>query len=179
MSSPAMCLYDREKGNFEFDNMLFYCYNSKKSEPVVPHNIICEPYPKDYTCNEQRFSWLCDYFYDQIPPNREDVHIALEDYAMRAMGRVFTIGENTGVLKNKLWGEGYSFETYTPSEIKKYATGKGNANKDLMYKAFTERETIDLISIFGGRTSKGAIPAPVTDLVDAYFVCDYLNYKTE
>ena len=43
--------------------------------------------------------------------------------------------EMQGVLK--LWCEDHSvdFRSYSPSEVKKHATGKGNANKDAMIRA--------------------------------------------
>jgi len=55
-----------------------------------------------------------------------------------------------------------------PSIIKKYATGKGNANKELMYEAFYNETKVDLQNILNC-----SITNPLTDIVDAYFICKY------
>ena len=85
----------------------------------------------------QRFSrlasWVCDELMWQMRPR-----IVIENYAYAATGRVFDIGENTGILKYKLNKCGMRFETVTPQIVKKYATGKGNAKKADMYDAFVE-----------------------------------------
>ena len=60
--------------------------------------------------------------------------VALEDYAFAAKGRVFHIAENTGILKYKLFQQGIPLETISPSAVKKNATGKGNADKEMMYQ---------------------------------------------
>ena len=49
---------------------------------------------------------------------------------------VRSIAENTGLLKHKLYKIKVPTKPVPPTVIKKYATGKGNANKELMYEAF-------------------------------------------
>ena len=53
-----------------------------------------------------------------------------------------------------------------PSVVKKGATGKGNADKDMMYEAFLKETKIDLKKIFD--TDK--VGNPVSDIVDSYYV---------
>ena len=105
--------------------------------------------------------------YQWTQGGRDNVTIGLEDYAMGAKGRVFAIGENTGILKYKL--RGYSLSTYPPTVVKKFATDKGNANKELMYETFTEETGVDLKDFFPSKSEK--IGNPISDIIDSYYIC--------
>lgn len=56
----------------------------------------------------------------------------IEDYAYAGKGRVFNIGELGGVVKLLLYDSNIKINTVTPTELKKFITGKGNAKKELM-----------------------------------------------
>jgi len=79
---------------------------------------------------------------------REIIHehsvtkVFMEGYAFGATGRVFQIAENTGSLKYQLWKEGLGYDVYPPSMIKKFATGKGNANKEKCGKHLRKKQII-------------------------------------
>ena len=91
--------------------------------------------------------------------------IYLEDYAFAATGRVFHIAENVGILKYTLKKNGFRYEIVQPTVIKKYATGKGNSNKEAMLEAWkAEPGTFELVQENGN---------PSTDIVDSYFLCKY------
>ena len=62
----------------------------------------------------------------------------LEGYSMGAKGRLFDIGEATGIFKYFLSQNSISPLIVAPSSIKKHATGKGNANKFQMLEKFLE-----------------------------------------
>jgi hypothetical protein len=54
--------------------------------------------------------------------------------------------------------------------IKKFGCGKGNANKEAMIEAFELETSIDI------REKCGIINKswnPITDIVDAYYICKY------
>ena len=82
---------------------------------------------------------------------------------------MFNIAENTGILKYKLYDCGIPVEIMPPTTVKKYATGKGNANKEAMYEAFLEQHkyVLELKDIMGQDT----LDSPVTDIIDAYYIC--------
>ena len=63
----------------------------------------------------------------------------IEDYSFGSKGRVFNLAENCGLLKYMLFKKGYRFFTVPPTVVKKFATGKGNANKEAMVKAAQEK----------------------------------------
>ena len=96
-------------------------------------------------------------------------HVYLEDYAFAATGRVFNIGENTGILKQHLRTNGFRYTTIPPTVIKKHATGKGNANKELMDETLLTETNVDLQSRLSPKSTK--IANPVSDIVDSYYIC--------
>jgi hypothetical protein len=57
-----------------------------------------------------------------------------------------------------------------PSKSKKHATGKGNADKALMYETFSKETNTDLLLSFGQKT----LSNPITDIVDSYYILKYL-----
>lgn len=93
----------------------------------------------------------------------------IEDYSFGSKGRVFHLAENTGLLKWKMWMAGIAFTTPKPTEIKKYFTGKGNANKDAMYASFLINTGVDLISILDSKSDSN----PISDIVDSYAMLCY------
>jgi hypothetical protein len=97
---------------------------------------------------------------------RDRVQFFLEDYAYGAKGRVFNIGENTGVLKLLLANN--AVQVVSPTAVKKFATGKGNATKDQMVAQFLRETRIDFMRDLYG--NKGSLRSPVPDLVDAYYL---------
>ena len=99
--------------------------------------------------------------------------IMLEGYSMGAKGRLFDIGEATGIFKLFLSQENIKPLVIAPTQIKKLATGKGNANKFQMLKKFMEINTslhnsewIDVL------TTEKHIQPPLTDLVDSFFIAN-------
>jgi Holliday junction resolvasome RuvABC endonuclease subunit len=103
--------------------------------------------------------------------------VCIEDYAFNATGRVFHIGENTGILKHYLDLRDIKYIPVPPTVIKKFATGKGNADKYKMVDAFlTDYPAAHgWIPKFFPRYKPGAILAksPLSDLADAYWIAKY------
>lgn len=103
--------------------------------------------------------------------------VVLEDYAFNATGRVFHIGEHTGILKYLLWKADYRVCAVPPTVVKKFATGKGNADKPRMTAAFLKDypEAQVWSSTFFPRTRATASNAksPLSDLADAYWIAKY------
>ena len=72
--------------------------------------------------------------------NKLDIYkkyvIMLEGYSMGAKGRIFDIGEATGIFKLYLSNQKVNPLIIAPTQVKKLATGKGNANKFQMLEKF-------------------------------------------
>ena len=185
LSSPGICVNTSE-GEFKYEDCTFYFltntkkYNTTFKEQIAfgtsavefvgaPHQL--------YTSEPQRYNQIADWAINIIKSygdattgmNRINPTIQIEDYSYGSTGRVFNIAENLGLLKYKLKMEcGWDYTLLPPSVIKKFATDKGNANKDLMIDAFEKDTSINLAKLFD-TTSK----SPISDIADAYFICKY------
>ena len=79
--------------------------------------------------------------------------IVIEDYAFMGNGKITELAELGGVVKTSLFSLGYKFVTVAPSQVKKFACGKGNAKKDQVRLEVYKRWGFE---------------APTNDEVDAY-----------
>ena len=74
-----------------------------------------------------------------------------------------------GTLKHKLYVLNKRFKSIVPGQIKKNATGKGNADKLKMYEQFVKDTGVDLVKEF----EQTKLNNPVTDIVDSYYIAKY------
>ena len=182
LSSPGVCVNTSE-GEFKYEDCTFYFLtNTKKYDatfcrPFVTNVRYIGTSHKPYTSEPERYSQIADWAINIIKSygdattgvNGIKPTIQIEDYSYGSTGRVFHIAENLGLLKYKLKMEcGWDYTLLPPSVIKKFATDKGNANKDLMLDAFEKDTGTNLAQVFD-TTSK----SPVSDVADAYFICKY------
>jgi Holliday junction resolvasome RuvABC endonuclease subunit len=65
--------------------------------------------------------------------------VVFERTAGRHQGAIIIQSELHGVMKSLCDDYGIDYKAYSASEIKKYATGKGNANKDAMIQACIDK----------------------------------------
>ena len=71
------------------------------------------------------------------------------------------------------WKNKIKFTSIPPTVIKKFATDKGNSNKEGMYEAFIA-EFSTPSNLKERLTPKAkSIKNPVSDIVDSYFICKY------
>jgi Holliday junction resolvasome RuvABC endonuclease subunit len=171
LNGPAICVIDTEK-EFLFKNCSFYFLTDiKKNATVFLNNIHGENF-SEYNQDCERYDTISEWVM-RVCVGCEQV--ALEGYAYNAQGRVFHIAENTGILKYKLWQNSIPVEIVPPSHVKKIATGKGNADKEGMYDAFLKETFISLKDII--TPNRSGVVNPVSDLVDAYYICKILYYS--
>ena len=186
LSSPGVCV-NTSDGEFKYEDCIFYFLtNTKKYDATFKEKIAfgtsaveyIGTQHKPYTSEPERYSQIADWVIDIIKSQSQLMIgklwekkpiIQIEDYSYGSTGRVFHIAENLGLLKYKLKMEcGWDYTLLPPSVIKKFATDKGNANKELMLDAFEKDTGANLPKIFD-TTSK----SPVSDIADAYFICKY------
>lgn len=164
MTCPAACLYG-ETPQFWCAHSRVYTLPALSSVRVPDADVI----PRADTVARACLAWI-----QQWTDVRE---IAIEDYAYSATGRVFHIGEHTGILKYHLYQAGYAVRPIPPTVIKKFATGKGNADKPRMTQAFLDAypDARAWRTAFFPRTAATASPAksPLADLADAYWIARY------
>jgi hypothetical protein len=172
MSGPAITICE---GDFHIDNCkIYYLTDTKRYQGTFcDGKIIGSPFQK-WSCNEERFGLIADFFIELLEPLSDTCyHMIIEGYAMGAKGLVFHIGENTGILKYKLFKKDIQFTSIAPTRVKKLATGKGNAKKDQMYECFVKETGIDLRKALC--YTKTDISSPIGDIVDSYYICKALT----
>jgi len=173
LNGPAICVFDTAKKQFNFKNCTFYFLtDTKKYATTFMNNIHGELFqPYDADC--ERYDSISDWV---MRVTIGSDMVALEGYAYNATGRVFHIAENTGILKYKLYQASIPVEIIEPSKVKKLATGKGNSDKSQMYQSFLEETDIELQKII--TPNKKDVGNPVSDIIDAYYICKALFNQT-
>lgn len=165
LSCPAICI--RDDGKFA----LHYLIDKKKwlgKFPTGDERFTIEGHAQKYYVNsEDRFDNISNWVMSLLKPTDE---INIEGYAFAAAGLVFQIAENCGMLKHKLFKNGNTYHITPPSAAKKAATGKGNANKDLMCAAFVEQTGFDIFAAMNTVRNN----SPINDMVDAYFLANLI-----
>ena len=174
LTSPAICVWEEtDDRHFNFDMCDVYYLETTQRLKRAEHEILnlhTEVYP-EWETEEQRHDLLSDWAMSII----SGCQVFIEGYAFATSGKshVRSVAENSGLLKHKMYKIKQSFTSVPPSVIKKYATGKGNANKDLMYDAFSKESNTpsDLQKILRPKSNK--LTNPTTDIVDSYWICKY------
>src|SRR6056300_1186303 len=176
ISSPCVCFWNTKQQHL-FENCEFFFLHSKRSITKInfPNNIHYSE-SSESKDNSVRFAENATFLTCEIKKRLDNVKkyvIMLEGYSMGAKGRLFDIGEATGIFKLFLSQENIKPLVIAPTQIKKLATGKGNANKFQMLEKFMEINTslhnsewIDVL------TTEKHIQPPLTDLVDSFFIAN-------
>ncbi len=185
LSSPGVCVNTSEEEFRYEDCKFYYLTNTKKYEGTFKEKMafgtsaveyIGTPH-RPYNSEPERYNNIANWAIDIIKLygdaktgiNRIKPTIQIEDYSFGSTGRVFHIAENLGLLKYKLKIEcGWDYTLLAPSVIKKFATDKGNANKEIMLSAFQGDTGVNLVELFESNAK-----SPISDVVDAYFICKY------
>ena len=177
LCGPAVCLYNNPDDSLPWDHTkcsFYFLTENKKQSEIRTLNIYGERL-SDWNSDQERYESIADWAIDIVMGCS---HVALEGYAYSASGRVFHIAENTGILKYKCYQASIPLDVVSPSHVKKIATGKGNADKTMMHQAFLAETGIPLHKVI--TPNKKEIGNPVSDLVDAYYICKNLfNHLTK
>lgn len=173
-SSPAICVWNTK--DIKYSSINFLTPIKKHGIAFNSINLYGNRMPK-FVSDEEKYDYIGSYFIDIIIKNNVD-KVFIEDYSFGSTGMVFNIAENLGLLKHKLYKSNIPFKLYPPTTIKKYATGKGNADKNLMYDFFIKDTGIELTKHLC--FDKVRIDSPISDIVDCYFIMKkgYVDEKT-
>jgi hypothetical protein len=172
LTSPAITLHDGVDWNY--NNITHYCISNSEQQRMrcaAIKNLKIFPY-KEWKNEMERYNFLADWAINCITkPFKRPSLVVLEDYAYAGTGRVFHIAENTAILKQKMTECGLRYKLVPPTVIKKYATTKGNANKELMYEHFCKETNTQINMTISPKSNK--IGNPTSDIVDSYYICKY------
>ena len=171
LNSPAICIAD---DNFDFNKCSFHFLTSKKKHIGKFGKNIFGYEIKDYNTPIERFSNISNWALDIIHKHKSNTaKVFIEGYSFGSKGQaVFQIAENCGILKYRLqMSPSMLYDTIVPSVVKKYASGKGNADKQLMYDSFIKHTGVDLMKMF----DMNKLNNPVTDIIDSYYIAKVGN----
>jgi len=175
LTSPAICVWKEENDNrqFNFNRCTIHYLETTQRLKRAAHRILnlhAEAYP-EWETEEQRHDLLSDWAMSKI----SGCQVFIEGYAFATSGKshVRSVAENSGLLKHKMYRDNQEFISVPPTVIKKFATDKGNANKELMYNAFSEESNVpkDFQKTLRPKSTK--LTNPTTDIVDSYWICKY------
>jgi hypothetical protein len=167
LCGPAICLFrTNATGKFSYSGCSFYFLTDNKRQSEVRSMNVFGERLTDWDSDEHRYETIADWAIDIVMGCS---HVALEGYAYAAHGKVFQIAENTGILKYKLYELSIPVTIIPPTEVKKYATGKGNADKNAMYSAWAHETGVDLKTLLTPKRQECV--SPVSDIVDSYYIC--------
>lgn len=167
LCGPAVCLFRANAtGKFSYSGCSFYFLTDNKRQSEIRTLNIFGERLSDWDNDQHRYETIADWALDIV---MGCTHVALEGYAYSAHGKVFHIAENTGILKYKLYQLSVPVTIIQPTEVKKYATGKGNADKNAMYESWLNETGVDLKALLTPRRADSV--SPVSDIVDSYYIC--------
>jgi len=176
LTSPAICVWKEKDDNRQFNfNMcdVYYLETAQRLKRATPHEILnlhADIYP-EWETEEQRHDLLSDWAMSIV----RGCTVFIEGYAFATSGKshVRSVAENSGLLKHKMYKAHQTVTSVPPTVIKKYATDKGNANKELMYDAFSKQSVAPVELQKTLRPKSNKLTNPTTDIVDAYWICKY------
>ncbi len=167
MSCPALVIGEL---GASFADLKFYSFAKKKRHVSIKKEIVLLDYP-EYISEQDRYDKISDIFINIIKDSKVD-EVLMEGYSYGSnAGLIFQIAENTEVFKYKLFKDKIPFSVIPPSQIKKLFSGRGNANKGVMYMTFRDKHCpYDIFNAIGEPKVPNEIGNPVSDIIDAYAI---------
>ncbi len=169
LTSPGITVFEGDK--FSYGACKFYSLSDHKISLKNKQYHFSLHSPWDI--NEERYDNISAWAFGIV---KDCDYIGIEGYSMGSRGKTFNLGENTGLLKWKLWKNGNKVQVYPPTTIKKFAFGKGTAKKEQMHQAWLDETGVDLKDLLQPNRLLGS---PTTDIVDSYYICRYLFTETK
>ena len=176
MNSPSCCLFDGTE--YRYLNLNTVKRLEGKFQ-VSNHHFSVEYLPKNFSNAIEKYSYMSRMFLDFIESFGKS-NVALEGYSYGSKGQaILNIAENIQTLKLRLYNSS-NIELILPSppptQIKKFATGKGNADKTMMYTSYATATGVDTIHTI---LDKKCEDSPVSDFVDSYWICEFLRKEID
>tara|TARA_Y100000593_G_scaffold86585_1_gene165586 strand:- start:170 stop:751 length:582 start_codon:yes stop_codon:yes gene_type:complete len=175
LRGPSICIYHGvdaftgEKSDlFTFDNCSFFFLTDVKKYADTFLGNIHGKLISDVESDLSRYDSISEWALDIVKKYKCE-QVALEGYSFGSKGKVFHIAENTGVLKYKFFQNSIPVDIIAPTSVKKFATGKGNADKTKMHESFVVETSRNLHEII--TPMKKSVTSPVSDIVDSYYIC--------
>ena len=161
MNGTGVCIFEIDK-EFNIINQDYISFTqTKKLETKNIHHYR----NKDFNNQIEKFIFMIDRINDFVS---ECEYIAIENYAMGAIGMVFDIAEFVGSLKMGLYNNNKKIRMYSPKTVKKFNTLDGNADKIKCEDVYIKNGDIFKLNFLPEYKS------PKLDIIDAYYICNLL-----
>ena len=170
LRSPAICCLNGKK--WQWSNLSFYFLTDQNSKAKTFIDNIHGERLCSWDHDAERYCSIADWAQEKVMGCQE---VSLEGYSYGSKGKVFHIAENTGVLKYKFFQHSIPIDIIAPTSVKKFATKKGNADKEMMHDAFLLETNYNLKKIITPLKKKAS--NPVSDIVDSYYICKMFYNK--
>ena len=174
----SICL--RPKPNSDVNKLVLDKQHINIMGNTYKHNIVLLDNITSYNSNEERYYNISNTLMTELIKHIDkdnELKINIENYGYATTGLVFNIAECTSVFKQMLWfnlgiSPNYHLNLIAPSTVKKMFTGKGNANKMVMYETFCGLSTVDIYDCFYniGKMNTKNIPSPISDIIDSIVI---------
>lgn len=106
--------------------------------------ILIRTQPEEFADDTDRIRYIRDELMNYLKKLKGEVRVCIEAPAFHARGRaVSQIFGLNAVVRSALRDAGIPFVDVSPSEVKKFATGKGNAEKTLILREVWRRFQFD------------------------------------
>jgi len=172
ITSPAACFIDTVRPDYANAGFMFMTSTVSLAKSWDIGAALCQgKLHPEWKSEMERYNNIAVTFAMPFLNQEEGFKFYIEGYSMGSQGRVFHIAENMAVFKYILFVNNVPYEVISPSSIKKFATGKGNADKSKMYGKFLEETGVNLVEKMVPK--RHALASPVTDLVDAYYIAKF------
>ena len=149
-----------------------FCIKAKKKQDNIDLRITLLEYPI-YKSELDRFDKLSSLMLNFIPSDIDFAYIENYSYGP-SVGLIFNLAEATGLFKYKFYKKfGFELKILAPTEVKKFATSKGNAKKRQMVDKFIETEFDIYKTFLIENDNKEKIPKPIDDIIDSYWIAKY------
>lgn len=175
LTSPAICIYDTEKGDFSYQNTEMHFRSNLVRFDAFSEGNLHGSNHGPWECEMDRYDDISSWALEVLIKHQV-TQVYLEGYSFGSTGRVFNIAENTGILKYNLWVDLIHCDVLAPTTVKKFATGSGRATKEDMYNQFVDENGKSCLRELLSPKSKNII-SPLNDVVDAYYIlkCGIFN----
>lgn len=100
-------------------------------------------FPKSKSDHDQRRGEIAAHVFSKIPESCVDPLVIIENFAFGAVNKAHDIGMLHGVIRYGLYRRGIRYLLVAPGQVKKFATGKGNSEKNLVIRAVFQRFNIE------------------------------------
>lgn len=174
ISSSGIIVETLDDKNLDVLDVQYYGFTSKKKleqDHILYYN------NKEFNSDYAKYNWMKAQILEWT---KDCEYIAVEDYAYGksgALGQIFSLAEFEGNIKLAEVERGQKMRLYSVNSNKKFFSGYGLSDKIGMRDAFDKWLGIkpDLSSLPEVDNGKGV--APVSDIIDAFALCEFLRME--